>query len=553
VTGAELFVSALQNLGIHRIYTLVGDHLNEVLRAAARAGVEIVHMRHESGVVHAADAQARLTREPAVSLVTGGPGHTNSLTGIATAWLAASPLIAVSGSRATNVADRGAFQDIDQIGMAKPVVKWAAEPPSAAQIPFYLARAYREANSGRKGPVHLTIPVDIFCSGAPSQTRAFEPPTRFEAALPDPREVERALAMLQSAQRPIVIAGSGVWWAGAGPELQEFIERTSLPLYTITMARGLVRDDHPLCFGYGDPALNRAAGRAFQEADLFLVLGKRIDYRLGLGGPRVLSPSAKCLQVDIHPQELGMNRALDVAICADVKKTLRAFCDSLGSASSKALPSWLERLKALRSEWREQLGDAASDRSEPIHPAAFYSELRKALPPDTLYAWDGGDFVHWGRAIMPALHAGGWLRLGPLATIGSALPNGVALKLLNPDKPVAVITGDGSLGFYIAEMDTLVRHNLPLAIIVGNDAGWGLERELQSAANAAEPTVACELRPARYDTIMKGFGGDGETVDTLDQVGPAVRRAFDSRVPYCLNVNVRGVRSPFTSWRVEAR
>jgi acetolactate synthase-1/2/3 large subunit len=283
------------------------------------------------------------------------------------------------------------------------------------------------------------------------------------------------------------------------------------------------------------------------------VLGKRIDYRLGLGGPRVLSPSAKCIQVDIHAQELGMNRRLDLAICADVKKTLQAFLDALGAAQWQELP-WVERQRSLRAEWQKQLLSATQVGSSalPMHPAAFYSTLRNALPPDTLYAWDGGDFIHWGRALMPALNPGGWLRLGPLGTIGSALPNGVALKLLNRDKPVAVITGDGALGFYIAEMDTLVRHNLPLVIIVGNDAGWGLERELQNAADPSEPTVACELRPTRYDIIMKGFGGDGETVDTLDQVGPAIRRAFESRVPYCINVNVRGARSPFTAWRVEA-
>src|SRR5579885_480164 len=188
--GAELFVGALQQLGIDRIFTLVGDHLNEVLAVAGRAGIQIIDMRHESGVTHAADAWARITRKPAVSLVTGGPGHTNSLTGIATAFLAASPLIAVSGSRASTLADRGAFQDIEQVDMARPVVKWAAQPPNAAQIPFYLGRAYNEANTGRKGPVHLTIPVDLFtgqtdhCSNAPA-------PLAAPGLRPDPGDIEQ--------------------------------------------------------------------------------------------------------------------------------------------------------------------------------------------------------------------------------------------------------------------------------------------------------------------------------------------------------------------------
>src|SRR6266478_5174567 len=208
-SGAELFVRSIAELGITQIFTLVGDHLNEVLAAAGREGIRILDMRHESGVTHAADAWARITRKPALSLVTGGPGHTNSLAGIATANLAASPLIAVSGSRATNAGDRGAFQDIDQVGMARPVAKWCAQAPSAAQIPFYLGRAYQEANSGRKGAVHLTIPVDLFTSQTDAPAAL---PMLLQDLAPEPSagEVERTLALLRSAQRPVIIAGSGI-------------------------------------------------------------------------------------------------------------------------------------------------------------------------------------------------------------------------------------------------------------------------------------------------------------------------------------------------------
>ena len=187
-----------------------------------------------------------------------------------------------------------------------------------------------------------------------------------------------------------------------------------------------------------------------------------------------------------------------------------------------------------------------------MHPAALYRELARALPPDVLYSWDGGDFVHWGRALLPARHSGGWLRLGPLATIGSALPNGLALQLAHPGRPIAVITGDGALGFYIAEMDTAVRHNLPIVVIVGNDASWGLERELQSAAYGGA-TVACQLQSTPYDAIMRAFGGGGETVERLQEVCPAVQRAFASGVPYCVNVKIRGVRSPFAEWQIAGK
>jgi acetolactate synthase-1/2/3 large subunit len=534
--GAALFVDAASRLGLDTIFTLVGDHLNEVLLCAARAGMRIVDMRHESGVAHAADAWARIHRRPALALVTGGPGHTNALTGMATANLAGSPLIAISGSRARTLADRQAFQDIDQVGMARPAVKWAAEIPDAAQIPFYLHRAYTEANSGRRGAVHLTIPVDVFTQTVVSPSRGPDP----RPQTPSPAsEASPALALLHSARRPVAIAGSGIWWSGAEAALQSFIESTRIPLYTITMARGTVSDDHPLCMGYADPALNHAVHTIFREADLFVILGKRIDYRLALGGPRLFPTDAKFIQVDIHPQELGMNRPLDAAICCDVREALKA----LAGVDVRGCDGWLDRNRTLRDEWRAKLDAATAD------AAVFFRALRDALPDDVLFSWDGGDFAHWGRAILPARHAGGWLRLGPLGTIGSSLPNAVALQLAHPDRRVVAITGDGALGFYLAEMDTLVRHKLPIVLIVGNDAGWGLERELQGVAD----TVACELRHARYDLVMQAFGGGGETIERPEEVRPALDRAFASGVPYCINVKIRGARSPFTDWQIAGK
>ena len=549
--GAELFVRTISQLGIGQIFTLVGDHLNEVLAVAAREGIRIVDMRHESGVTHAADAWARVTRKPALSLVTGGPGHTNSLTGIATANLAASPLIAVSGSRASTVAERQAFQDIDQVSTARPIVKWAAEPPNAAQIPFYLGRAYTEASAGRKGAVHLTIPVDLFTQK--TELHAPIPSPQPEARLqPAAQDIERAVQLLKAAERPVVIAGSGVWWSNAERDLQTLLEHTRLPLYTITMARGAVADAHPLNMGYADPALNKAVHTAFKEADLFFVVGKRLDYRLALGGKRLFPEQAKFIQLDIHAQELGMNRKLDAALHGDASATLRAIHAASGMQPWEPKP-WLDRLRRLKNEWEACLAQMAETRGTPMHPAAFYRELNKVLPPDLLFAWDGGDFAHWGRAFLPIQEPGRWLRLGPLGTIGSALPNGLAMKLHQPGKPVTVITGDGSLGFYIAEMDSLVRHQLPVVIIVGNDGGWGLERELQTAVTGLKETVACELRRTRYDLVMKGFGGDGEEIHTPEQVRPAVERAFASKLPYLLNVNIQGVRSPFTEWQIAGK
>jgi acetolactate synthase I/II/III large subunit len=551
-TGAELFLDAIQSLGITRIFTLVGDHLNEVLEVAGRRGIDLFDMRHESGVTHTADAWARITRQPSLSLVTGGPGHTNSLTGIATAFLAASPLISVSGSRPTTNADRQGFQDIDQIGMVRPVVKWAAQPPNAAQIPFYLGRAYTEAVAGRMGPVHLTIPVDLFRAQASGPVALPSPPAPLSIP-PGVAETDRLLALLAAAERPVVVAGSGVWWSRAEEELGQFIEKTRIPVYTVAMARGVVSDEHPLCMGYADPALNRAVLDVYRECDLILLLGKRIDFRFAMGSPRVFPADRKIVQVDIYPQELGMNRRVELGICADVKATLRTLLDAIPPAPSPSAEVWLARVRALRAEWELRLAEMARRPEGVLHAGAFHYELSKALPAETLISWDAAEFAHWGRTIVPARIPGGWLRLGPLATIGSGLPNALAMQLANPGKPVALVSGDGSFGFYIAELDTAVRHNLPVVFIIGNDAGWGLEREFQRAATGRRDTVACELRATRYDVVMQGFGGEGETVRTLAEVQPAVRRAFDSGRPYLLNVEIQGTRSPFSEWQIAGK
>jgi acetolactate synthase-1/2/3 large subunit len=247
-----------------------------------------------------------------------------------------------------------------------------------------------------------------------------------------------------------------------------------------------------------------------------------------------------------------MNRRLELGICADVKATLQAMLDAIGDDAWTAR-SWLARVRALRAKWEAHLAEASRETGSPMHASAFYRELKQALPPETLISWDAADFAHWGRAIVPARHAGGWMRLGPLATIGSGLPNALALQLANPGKPVALVSGDGSLGFYIAELDTAVRHNLPVVVIIGNDAGWGLEREFQRAATGCADTVACELRNTRYDIVMKGFGGEGETIRSLDEVQPAVKRAFASGKPYLLNVEVRGAGSPLSEWQIAGK
>jgi acetolactate synthase-1/2/3 large subunit len=322
-TGAELFVDAIEQHGIREIFTLVGDHLNEVLLCAGGRGLRIVDMRHEAAVVHAADAWARLHRKPALALVTGGPGHTNAVTGVATAFAACSPVIAVSGSRASVQAQGGAFQELDQVGILRPIVKWAAEPVHVSQIPFYMGRAFAEAMSGRPGPVHLTIPVDLFAASTDQPLPYPGVPAPGRPA-PNPEDLERAIGVLREADRPVIIAGAGVWWSDAGAELAAFAEHASIPVYTVSLGRGVYPDTGSMSMGYADVSLNRAAGRAFAEADVVLVVGKRVDFRLAMGSSKVFPAATKFVQVDLHPAEIGINRRIDVGICADAKQALVA-------------------------------------------------------------------------------------------------------------------------------------------------------------------------------------------------------------------------------------
>ena len=551
-SGSELFVSTLKHFGVTHLFTLVGDHLNELLRVAEREGLRLIDVRHESAATHMADGWARLTRQPGVSVVTGGPGHTNSITGIATGFANGSPMVTVSGMRHSRMGQRNAFQELDQLSTVSGVTKWAAIPPDSAQLPFYLHRAFSEAITGRPGPVHLSVPFDLFSADVPAAPPLPSVPVAPRPA-PESRDIDRLLELLSTAERPIVIAGSGVWWSDACPQLQSFIERTSLPLYTICLARGAVSDLHPLCFGYAYPSLNRAAQKALQQADLFLILGKRIDYRLALGGPRILNPQAKVVQVDIHPLELGLNRRLELAICADARATLTALLEQLGSKALSPRAQWLENLRAFDRAWREELRATASDTAAPLHPAAVYQALQPAIPEDAILCWDGGDFVHWGRATLPARRPMHWLRLGPLATLGACLPIGLTAKLLHPDQPSIIISGDGSVGFYMAEFDTAVRHKLPVVILVGNDGCWGIERQFQLGAFGGDRTTACDLLRTRYDLVMKAFGGEGEHVERLDQVRPALERALRSGRPYCINVEIRSARSPFAQFQLEGK
>ncbi|MFQ5657526.1 MAG: thiamine pyrophosphate-binding protein [Candidatus Methylomirabilales bacterium] len=549
MNGAHLLVQGLKEQGVECLFSLSGDHINPIYDACLDFDLRIVDTRHESAAALMADAWARVTGRPGVFVVTGGPGHTNALTGIATAFLQGAPVLSISGAPESFLQGRGAFQDLDQLALVRPITKWAQVVNDPRRIPEAIATAFREALSGRPGPVHLTIPIDILSRAGGE----LSPPPRLAELSRPPLQTDlvgKALTLLRQAERPVLIAGSGAWWSRAGPELERFVEITRIPLFTIGLSRGLVSDDHPLCFGYADPLLNGAA-KEFVNADVVCILGKRVDYRLAFGDTRLFNPSARIIQVDIHAPEVGRNREVEVGIVADVR-TFLTECLAMAAEQSPERP-WLQQLSQAQQAWRKKLEEGEESNEIPIHPLRLCRELREVLPPEAAVAIDAGDFLQWARIALPARRPGRWLRLGPLGTLGAAIPFGLAAKLARPGEPVVVVTGDGGFGYHGFELHTALRHDLPIVVVIGNDRAMGMEKQIQTALYGPNRVIGCELGLVHYERVVEALGGHGEFVEDPDEIRPALLRAFAAGRPACVNVMIRGVPSPLAEVSIASK
>jgi acetolactate synthase-1/2/3 large subunit len=565
VSGAELLARALWAEGVDTIFTLVGDHILPVVDSAFEQGIRFVDTRHESAAMHMADGWARTTGRTGVCLVTGGPGHANVIAGLAVTHLVETPVVQISGR--PDIAQEGllALQEIDQVGMAAPVTKHAALVRTPGEIPQAVARAFRLARAGRPGPVHLTVPLDVQdatvdeahvprlpAMGARAESRA----------TPDAVSLARALAMLHGAERPVAIVGAAARYGVAPEALAALAARASLPVFTVEQARGLLADDHELSFGYADVTLN-AAARYIREADVLLLIGKRLDWRIGFGRPPAVAPDARIIQVEADPAEIGRNRAVDLALVGDLGATVEALAEAAAAAGRQGpgvgeeppltarRSAWLETLRAGRAEHFAHLRHLADDPEAPLHPMTITRAVEPFLARDSGIVMDAGDFVQWPRAYLPARSPGRWIRTGPLGHLGVGLPMALGCQVAAPDARVALFIGDGGLGFYFMELDTAVRHNLPVVIVVGNDATWGIDNAYQLAYYGR--AVATELRPVRYDRLMIELGGHGERVERPADLPGALERAFAAGRPALVDVAVRRLPSPLAEATMRRR
>ena len=545
LTGAHLMVRALKLEGIQKIFTIVGDTILPLVDAVEDEGLELIDTRHEAAAMHMADAWARVTGEPAVAMVTGGPGFSNAASALPNIYTSETPVIFIAGSAELPEKGMYAFQEIDQVEMAAPVTKGSWLVHDRRRIPEFVATAFRTALSGRPGPVHLTIPVDIQEQDASEEELPRYQPEEYRnrgLSHGDPRLVEEALDLLRRAEQPVVIAANAARYSVSAESLQDFIETTGIPLFTVEQARGLVSDDHPLCFGYADGALNTTA-RRFREADVVLLLGKRFDHRYRYAQPPFFDAEARLIQVDPSPEEIGRNRGVAVGILGDIGAVVDQLTEGAKKRgrTSNRLDSWTTQLKHDRESWMESLESFATDEL-PLHPMRVLKEVERLTDDDTVVVIDGGDYAQWSRSYLKARKVGHWMRIGPLSHLGCGLPYALAAKLARPESNVLLFTGDGSVGFYLAEFDTAVRHNLPFTAVMGNDSAWGIDKGFQLAYYGR--AVATDLRFVRYDRVVEALGGYGEYVERAEDVAPAVERAIASNRPALVNIAVRSGRSP---------
>ena len=505
------------------------------------AGFRFIDTRHEQAAVHMADAWGRIAGQPGVAMYTT-PGFANAIPGLSNALSTESPLLSISGAAPLSELGRGAGQEIDQIGMASATTKGAWMVGDARRLPQMIAQGLRVAYSGRRGPVHLTIPLDVQQQEVSEEEVEFYPPSEHRSMTPRPatlEQVRETVALLRSASRPLIIAGSAAAYSDCGDSLRQLIETTRIPLMTEGDARGMVSDDHPNCCGFFDTGLNRAA-RLSSEADVVLLLGRSQDVIIGYARPPTFAPDMKIVQVDPSAREIGRNRGVSVGIVGDIEAVL----DQLGVEAAKHTwggSEWLRQLQDKRDEQREWLESLARPET-PMHAMQVYKSLQPVLRDDDFLVFDGGDFCHFGRAFLPALKQKSWWYLPPLGMLGVGLPTALAAKLAYPGRRVILFTGDGSFGFNGMEFDTAVRHNLPIVAIMGNDAAWGIDRQIQLGIYGKP--VATDLLPARYEQVVIGLGGYGEYVESPEDLPSAIERALGAGRPALLNVQVQRAISP---------
>jgi acetolactate synthase-1/2/3 large subunit len=525
--GGRLIAARLRGHGIGTLFTLSGGHLFSIYDGCRAEEVELIDVRHEQTAAFAAEGWAKVTRQVGACALTAGPGVTNGISAIASASQNHSPLL-VLGGRAPHIRwGQGSLQEIDHVPIVRPLAKLAATAGDTAEIPGLVDEAVRTAAAARTGPVFLDFPLDVVFGEAADEVHSATIPL---AGAPDSRAVEAAAALLREAERPVIMAGTGLYWGRGEEALRELVEALRIPVCLNGQGRGCIPADHELCF-------SRARGAALSGADVALVIGVPLDFRLGFGA--AFSPQTEIIVSDVAEPEREHPRPVAAELYGSLPAALDALREAAPVAASpragNAREAWISSLRQIEEEKRAEEAAALSDDRAPLHPMRIYGELAQLLSRDAIIIGDGGDFVSYAGRLVDSYEPGCWLDPGPYGCLGSGPGYALAAKLARPDRQVVLLLGDGAFGFSGMEWDTLARHGVAVVGVVGNNGIWALEKHPMESIYGY--SVAADLRPeTRYDHVAEALGAHGELVRTPAELRPALERAFSCRGPALVNV-----------------
>ena len=534
-----LAAQALVERGVNQVFFIAGGHIYPIMDGLHKLGVNLVSTRHEQAAVFMAEAWGRMTRKPGVALVTAGPGFTNALTPVANARLANSPLLLIAGVVGLQACEKLDLQDMVQLPVITPMVKKAFVCHQADRIQEFVDMAYRTCLTGRPGPVYLELPVDVL--NTPVNIENIKKThTTPEARVVDRGKASELVAMMKEAQKPIVIAGSGAYYSGAGAELKKFVETTGAPAFTSSQGRGVIPDTDPMCFGGASVIRPGCGGFAISNTDLFILLGNRISLYYGCG--QLMAKNARVAQIDIEPEEIGRNHIVDLPVVSDIREFLKE-CNCIleeqkaGPALKARYSPWVGELKEKETAGKN-LGRLASESGKmPIHPARLAREIDLFMDrEEDIVVGDGGDTQVWMGMFRTARREGHYLESGLYGCLGIGIPYAIAAKLLYPQKRVLNIIGDGSVGFNFMEFETAIRKKIPVVIVISNDLGWGMIRHSSKLKLGRTIEEASEIGQIRYEKFVESMGGIGIFVEKPEEIRPALEKAFSSGKPACINV-----------------
>jgi acetolactate synthase-1/2/3 large subunit len=524
--GGRLIAKRLRAHGVEKLFTLSGGHLFSIYDGCRAEGIELIDVRHEQTAAFAAEGWSKVTRSVGVCALTAGPGVTNGMSAIASASQNHSPLVVLGGRAPQFRWGQGSLQEIDHVPFVRPLTKLAATATDTAEIPGMVDEAFRVARAPHSGPTFLDFPLDqVFMevreSDAPPELGS-QPPR----ATADPRAIERAAALLGDAERPVIMAGTGLYWGRGEGAMRALAEELHIPVFLNGLGRGCLPADHELFF-------SRARGAGLSQADVALVIGVPLDFRLGFGA--AFAEDAEIVVIDVAEPERDHPRAIAAELYGVLDASLDGLRREAAGAAAAERSVWIASLRAVEDERRAGEAAELADPRAPLHPMRIYGELSQLLDRDAIVVGDGGDFVSYAGRLVDSYEPGCWLDPGPFGCLGSGPGYALAAKLARPDRQVVLLLGDGAFGFAGMELDTLARHGVAVVGVMGNNGIWALEKHPMEFLYGY--SVAADLRPGtRYDQMAQALGCDGEFVQTPDELRPALERAFASGRPTLVNV-----------------